>query len=229
MKNEVKVIAFVNTTKKHQDRIDNIIETWANDIDTIFYSDHQDPECGVIKVSNRDDYASGEEKQINVLNKIKDLANVDDEPLLDVYDWFFFVDDDTFINVENLNKHKEFLDDARVYGSIFNSEKDSENPMYVKGIVPKDAGFPSGGAGFLVSSKTIKLIPTFNNYQTVCGDVSAGLNFHFNGVQQCDLMFFNSQKPEFYNHRPEQIADAITYHYIKTFDDMKKLCEGKYE
>lgn len=221
-----KVICFVNTTKKHIDRIENISKTWAEKIDTVFYSDHQDPENNVIKVSNRDDYASGEEKQINVLNRLSDLTDGDDNNLLDVYDWVFFVDDDTFVNVENLEKHIDSFDEDKVYGSIFDSVKDSENPMYVNKVIPLEAKFPSGGAGFLVSASVIKGIKDFSNYHTVCGDVSAGLNFHFNQVEQVDSKLFNSQNPEFYGHSEDEIKEMISYHYIKTFEEMSKLFGG---
>lgn len=224
-----KVICFVNTTKKHIDRIQNIWQTWSDDVDTVFYSDHDDPKMNVIKVSDRDDYASGEEKQINILNYLKDLTDGDDKNILDVYDWVFFVDDDTFVNVENLEIFIQKIDRTKVYGSIFNSQKDSDNPMYVNNIIPLDAKFPSGGAGFLVSTETIAEIGEFKNYQTVCGDVSAGLNFHFNRVEQVDSSLFNSQRPEFYKHTKNQIENMISYHYIKDADDMKKLHGGRYE
>lgn len=218
-----KIICFVNTTKKHIDRIENISKTWAEKIDTVFYSDHQEPEKNVIKVSNRDDYASGEEKQINILNRLSDLTDGDDKNLLDVYDWVLFVDDDTFINVENLEKNIDSFDEGVVYGSIFDSVKDSENPMYVNKIIPLEAKFPSGGAGFLVSTSVIKNIKEFNNYHTVCGDVSVGLNFHFNGIEQVDNKLFNSQNPKFYEHSEDEINGMISYHYIKTFEEMSQL------
>lgn len=218
-----KVVCFVNTTKKHTDRINNILETWAQKIDTVFYSDHQDFERNVVKVSNRDDYASGEEKQINILNNINNFTNGEDQELLDIYNWVFFVDDDTFVNVENLEKYIQDIDENKVHGSVFDSEKDSENPMYVNNVIPKDAKFPSGGAGFLVSSKIIRLINNFSNYNTACGDVSAGLNFHFNQVEQENSDLFNSQNPEFYGHDEEQQKTMISYHYIKTLEEMQKL------
>lgn len=218
-----KVVCFVNTTKKHTDRIDNILETWAQNIDTVFYSDHQDFERNVVKISNRDDYASGEEKQINILNNINNFTNGEDQELLDIYNWVFFVDDDTFVNVENLEKYIQDIDENKVYGSVFDSEKDSENTMYVNNVIPKDAKFPSGGAGFLVSSKVIRLINNFSNYNTACGDVSAGLNFYFNQVEQENSDLFNSQNPEFYGHTEDQQKEMISYHYIKTLEEMQKL------
>jgi hypothetical protein len=224
-----KVICFVLTTKKHSDRIKNVFETWSNDVDTVFYSDHENIEMNVIKVSDRDDYASAEEKQINLLNYIKNLLNGDDKYLLEVYDWIFFVDDDTFVNVKNLKSYIQTIDQNKVYGSIFNSEKDSKNPVYLNGSIPLESKFPSGGAGFLVSSKIIKQIGEFKNYNTMFSDVGAGLNFYYNGVDQVDNSLFNSQNPEFYGHTKMQIDKMITYHYIKTFAEMKKLYEGKYE
>jgi hypothetical protein len=218
-----KVVCFVNTTKKHTDRIDNVLETWAQKIDTVFYSDHEDFEKNVLKVSNRDDYASGEEKQINILNTINNLTNGEDEIILDVYEWLFFVDDDTFVNVDNLTEYIQTLDENKVYGSVFDSEKDSENPMYVNNVVPKDAKFPSGGAGFLVSSKIVRSIQNFSNYNTSCGDVSAGLNFYFNNIDQEHSTLFNSQNPDLYNHSEETQKEMISYHYIKTLEEMQNL------
>lgn len=223
MNQEETVICFVNTTRKHTDRIENIQKTWFHKIDTVFYSDHEDLENNILKVSNRDDYASGEEKQINVLNRLKNLTDEDDNSLLDLYKWFFFVDDDTFVNVDNLREHLKFFNEDIVYGSIFDSVKDSENPVYKNGVIPKESTFPSGGAGFLVSSKVVRYIGEFKNYNTCCGDVSVGLNFFFNKVEQHNVEFFNSQNPEFYGHGEKEIEKSITYHYIKTLKEMVEL------
>lgn len=225
MNDSLNVIVFVLTTQNYPQRINNIIETWGNDIDTVFYSDHEDNIKNIIKVSNRKDYVGAEEKQINVLNNIKYYTNDEDIPLVNLYDWFFFVDDDTFVNTTILKKYVKNLSKENVYGQMFCYEKDYDNPAYSNGIVPKSAKFPSGGAGFLVSSTVLKGIETFINYMTGNGDVSAGLNFHFNNVNQVHLNLMNSQTPEVLNHDVKKIKEQISYHFIRTEEQMKKLYE----
>lgn len=225
MNEDLKAVVFVLTTENYPQRINNIIETWGKDIDTVFYSDHEDTEKNIIKVSNRKDYVGAEEKQINVLNNAKYYTNERDQLLVDVYDWFFFVDDDTFVNTANLKKHLKNLSKENVYGQMFWYEKDYDNPAYANGIVPKDAKFPSGGAGFLVSSTVLRNITSFVNYKTGNGDVSAGLNFHLNKINQVHLALTNSQTPEVLNHNEEEIREQISYHFIRTEGQMKKLYE----
>ena len=218
-----KVICFVLSTQNYSDRIKNIKETWAQDLDVVFYSDHNDPDNNVIKVSNRSDYYSAPIKQVNILNYIKELTDGEDNPLLNVYDWFFFVDDDTFVNQKILEEYIQDLDEDKVHGSIITSENDSVNPVYVNKIIDLDVAYPQGGAGFLVSSKVMKKIDTFQEYNVFHSDVIAGLNFHHNNVEYVDVSILNRETPETYDHSEEEIVSMITYHNIKTFDQMKTL------
>jgi|AP86_3_1055499.scaffolds.fasta_scaffold07009_2 hypothetical protein len=220
-----KVICFVLSTKNYSDRIKNIRRTWAKDIDTVFYSDHDDPINNVIKVSNKSDYYSAPIKQVNILNYIKELSDGDDNLLLDEYDWFFFVDDDTFVNKKKLEEYIQKLDVNKVYGSIITSENDSINPVYVNKVIDLDVQYPQGGAGFLVSSNVIRKIDKFKEYKVYHSDVAAGMNFHHNKVECVDVPILNRETPETYGHTEEEIVGMISYHNIKTFDQMKTLYE----
>jgi len=218
-----KVICFALSTKNLLERIENIQHTWGEDIDTVFYSDHEDSENNVIKVSNRSDYYSAPLKQVAILNYLKHLTNEDDISLLDEYDWIFFVDDDTFVNTKKLNEFVQDIDENKVYGSIITSENDSVNPMYVNKVIELDVQYPQGGAGFLVSSKTIKKIGEFKEYNVYHSDVIAGLNFHNNGIEYVNVPTLNRQNLEEHGHSKDMVKDMITYHNIKTFDQMKTL------
>jgi hypothetical protein len=218
-----KVICFALSTKNLLERIDNIQQTWGKDIDTVFYSDHDDPSNNVIKVSYRSDYYSAPIKQVAILNYLKDLTNGDDIPLLDDYDWIFFVDDDTFVNTSKLNEFIQDIDENKVYGSIITSENDSVNPMYVNKVIDLDVQYPQGGAGFLVSSKIVKKIGSFKEYDVYHSDVLAGLNFHNNGIEYVDVPTLNRQNLKELGHTEDMVPNMITYHNIKTFDQMKTL------
>ena len=58
-------------TQKQNDRIPNITKTWGNAKNILFYSDHEDIECNVYKVSDNTEYSSGQEKQIKVFELLK--------------------------------------------------------------------------------------------------------------------------------------------------------------
>lgn len=218
-----KVICFVLSTKNYSDRIRNIRKTWAQDLDTVFYSDHNDPINNVIKVSDKSDYYSAPIKQVNILNYIKELSDGEDNLLLDEYDWFFFVDDDTFVNQKVLESYIQDIDEDKVHGSIITSENDSINPVYVNKIIDLEVQYPQGGAGFLVSSKVLKKIGTFKEYRVFHSDVIAGLNFHYNNIEYVDVPLLNRETPEIHSHSNEQVVGMISYHNIKTFDQMKTL------
>jgi hypothetical protein len=223
MKN--KILIYIMTSRNNINRIENIMNTWGSDLDIVFYSDHEDPTKNIIKVSDRTDYASNEEKQVNALNFLKNLYDEDNIPVLDSYDWIFLIDDDTYVNFKNLQKNIENFDKKCVYGSIFDSEKDSDNPAYKNNVIPLDMKFPSGGAGYLISSETIKEFGEFENVGIGAGDLSVGFNLYRRKIEQINNQLFNSQPPRFFNHNKNQISNSISYHYIYTLEEIKELME----
>ena len=64
----MNVLYCIIHTQKQDNRIDNIINTWGKNQNLIFYSDHTIIKNNIYQVSTRNDYASGQEKQINVFN-----------------------------------------------------------------------------------------------------------------------------------------------------------------
>ena len=95
----------------------NVTETWGKNVDFFFYSDHEDFDKKIIKVSDRTDYQSNEEKHINIIQYVADNIKG--------YDWYFFCDDDTFVNTKKLESFVIDLDKSCVHlilnGGIYNS------------------------------------------------------------------------------------------------------------
>jgi hypothetical protein len=116
-------------------RIDTILSTWGKDLtDIIFYSDYEDKNKNVIKTTislNTGQYDSCPEKLYNRLRQIKEN---------NIYDWYVFVDDDTFAHTSNINNFLNTAKKDESYGS------------------PANWGYPQGGAGFILSNETIDKI-----------------------------------------------------------------------
>lgn len=182
-----------------KDRVMNLKKTWCQNIDYIIYSDHEDVSENIIKVSDRTDYHSNEEKQINMINR-----------LTDSYDWFFLCDDDTFVNTKQLHKIIPQLDKKYSYAKLITEQINPTNDIFKLEILPKGFCYMAGGDGYLLSDYIIQSIKPFKNFNTGYSDVSVGLNLYKNKVEIKDISVFR----ENYD---------IGYHRVKTFEHMNEL------
>lgn len=227
----MKILCVIKTGINHKEtRIPVLEKTWTKHIDYLYFSDYEDSEYDMIKTTNNSTYVGAGEKGINFLNMIKDIE-CNDGKILDIYDWIFYVDDDTFVNVNNLKEFIKTADKNKIYGYIFDSEKNPDNPMYQRNVISKTAKFPSGGAGVLIGSEVLNKIPKFELFVVPSfghDDVDMGLNFQMFDVEQIDPDLFNSQNPEFHSHGEDEIKKSITYHHIDA-DLMYSLYEMTYE
>lgn len=128
------------------------------------------------------------------------------------YDWYFFMDDDTFIFTDRLN---EFI-----------SKFDKNEPLYI-GNRCENYSFPiymSGGAGFLLTkSLYISLIefirknPENELLKSIYGDLSIGLWLTNLNKKVIEINTFNKTL-----HKNEDELNAcISFHYLKNEDDYK--------
>lgn len=203
----MKLLYCVVHTELHKDREKNILSTWGKDKDVIFYGDYElSNNPMLLKVSSRSDYASGEEKQINVISKLAKTHND--------YDWYYFCDNDTFVNTKLLEQFYLNCNENKVYGELANTWPEDESLFYFM-----------GGAGFLMSKKILTFLSDkiFHN-PVPWGDVSIGINFrHFEIERSDEKELFHSQPPEFYSIPYQEVKNHISFHYIKTFEDMQTL------
>jgi len=213
------VICFVLTSINLPDRIKRIENTWAKNIPTVFYSDHEDEHRNIVKVSDRNDYVDAEEKQINVVNQIRGgLKNV-----LNEYKWICFCDDDTFINTRVVFEELPYFNELCVYGSIVEYDANPSNQIYRNVQIPIRLKYPSGGAGYFVSTSLLKVSGNFKNYDTGFGDVSMGMNFHHKRVPSVNHPLFCSTSPALHFHNDDVIVTKLTYHNIRTDSEMEHL------
>jgi hypothetical protein len=201
-----KILYVLLHGSMNPDRYFNVKKTWGKDVNCLFYSDHEDTEKNIIKVSDRKDYHSNEDKHINVLHYVSN--NVKD------YEWFFFCDDDTFVNTKKLENFVDLLDKDSVHGSVLNGTWS----------VDKSLNYCSGGAGYLIHTELLhKITRHLKILNTGYSDVTLGLLLRELGIKSIDYNFFNSQPPSFYNIPVDDTSNYITFHYIKTINDMNNL------
>ena len=199
------ILFLILHTHKQQDRYKNVTETWGNDCDHLFYSDRESHENNILKVTDRDDYASNEVKFYEVIKNLPDKYSY--------FQWYFFCYNDTFINTNKFFESLELFDPKKVYGQKINTWTQDKNLHYL-----------SGGAGYLVSNEIMKILKSnIKNYNTTFADVTMGLTLRDNNIEIENFYLFKSQPPKYYNIPDEQIKNYISFHYIKSYNEMNKL------
>jgi len=193
----------------NKNRYDNVVNTWCNNINYIFYSDYVNGDKNMIKTSDNSGYDGLEEKMINIIKIIDNNYRQ--------YDWYLFCDDDTFVNVELLNKKIGNFDEKYVYGQEFHQGWSNDTSLI----------FCSGGAGTLIHKNNLMKLSSNikNNYVGCASDVSLGMN-----LRDCQIIIknsdlFYSDTPESKNISESEYKNYITFHNIRTEEDMKKIYE----
>ena len=200
-----KILYLLLHTQKHANRYDNCINTWLQGQDYLFYSDHEDLEKNILKVTDRNDYESNEEKFVNVVKTLpEEYFN---------YEWYFFVDSDTFVNTKKLVSILDTLDTNKFYGQKLCHWPGDE-----------DMDFLSGGAGKLVSHVNfMEMREKIEIKGTGLADVCMGIYMKENNKIMEHSPLFKSQPPHHYKLESKDSKDYISFHHIKNFEEMKSL------
>lgn len=203
-----KILYLLLHTQKHGDRYNNCVNTWLQGQDYLFYSDHEDLEKNIIKVSNRNDYGSNEEKFVNVVKTLP-------EEYLD-YEWYYFGDNDTFVNTKKLESILDTLDTNKFHGQKICCWSGDKDMWYL-----------SGGAGKLVSHQNyIEMRDKIEIRETGLADVCMGKYMKENGKEMEGSELFKSQPPHHYDLNFTDAKDYVSFHYIKSMEDMNNLYEN---
>jgi|688.fasta_scaffold987895_1 hypothetical protein len=210
------LFVLISTTHKNQERILSVKNTWAKHMDHLYYSDHYDADNNIIKVSDDDCYTSNEEKGINILNSLKNIKK-NNEYILDLYKWMYFVDDDTFVNYKLVFTMIKDFDEDNVYGYILNKNNNTDNPIFKHKDVPSDFSYIAGGTGFFISSKTVKQI-NFKNFKFGYTDVSMGFNFRNNNIKLVNKD--NCCRDYSKLNNINDMSHLYSFHYVTTYDSM---------
>lgn len=212
------VFIMCMTTKSYIDRQKYILDTWFNNCEMIFYSDHEDD--NTYMVCEESDYLSGVIKQTKILKDIKENKVFYKGKSIKEYKWIFFVDDDSFVNPFQLNEFCKKADEESVYGLIYPLEDPIhwfgwENPIVV-----------AGGPGILISTKNIDKIEDFSYPDgSKHGDVSATIMFRKHGFNLIHDEKFHNYEPSTYSGVDAEVTKNISYHYMKKDDIYKAYLE----
>ena len=198
----------LTTAKHHTTRVQGIVETWGREVASqlLFMSDAPGPYKNIIAL----DSPPGDiwRKQILSLRYLEQVPHAS-------FPWFFFCDDDTFVNTPALAAELATRDPSQ--NSCFCDPLNLYSPM-------PDLTYPAGGAGFAVShTALLKLFveaprcPRFD-----FSDVAVGACMRQTGCQLIQLPGLHSQPPEYYRQRGPLPTRALTFHYIQP-DRMHQL------
>jgi Fringe-like len=194
-----KILYVILHTCTRPERYDGVVNSWAKDVDFLFYADCDNEDKKIVKVSDDSTYSSNEPKHVNVIKYLVEKKYQ--------YEWFFFCDDDTFVNTKNLEQNLDYFDKNKISGSV------------LKGTWEKDRTleYCSGGAGYLIDKTLlVKISESIKNCGSGYSDVSLGVCAKETGIEFCDYEKFNSQKPEYYKRDIHTIKDMFTYHYVNS-------------
>jgi hypothetical protein len=220
--------------KKPLEQLEAVRKTWAKDVDYVMLGDPSQQGGDIIS------YPEVPENNYDYL-WIKYLAFIKRNEF--TKDWYFFCDDDTFVNVKNLKTVLEKYDPTQnvCIGSKCILNKDGTDRFgtptgfLMETIKGKDVSLPlthpSGGSGFALSKKTLQLLKEYlkgNKDIGYCYKVDAALAFWLTKIntELIHVDEFYGNVPGHFNHTEEDIKKNITYHYIKQEQmyDLYKLC-----
>jgi hypothetical protein len=187
-----------------QERRRAIKSTWGHGQDCFFCSDHNEPP-DVYQLSNRSDHGSAEIKHTHAFSHLLFLEKK--------YEWYFFCDDDTFVNAKLLINDLDRFDQGAIHGQAINCWTGDTSLVY-----------PSGGAGYLMHSKLLQKMPSIVSIpHTGYSDVTFGIHLRSSNIALKHNDGFLSQPPSFYNIDDSKVSSYYTFHYIKTSDEVRRL------
>lgn len=188
-----------------------IKNTWLKNLNYIFISDIDDEDNK--KFSENCDYSSGEEKVLNSYKFIWENYNQ--------AKWFIFCDDDTYLNINNLEK---FIKDCELqhFGCVMSKDTHPQNTIWAK--ESHDFKYYSGGAGYVFNNETLGKIHSVKvETKTGWGDAATAHIFKKLKIQlnNCDKM--NYHDPFTLNHDTDRIKRSISYHYLQNQELMNQV------
>lgn len=220
----MKIKYIVITCEKYHDtRVKSVRETWGNEENITFLSDKTIGD----DIVGFDYLIKGYE---NIWMKLYEFLkkNTDFDQ-----DWYFFTDDDTFVNKKNTNSlldgyNPESLLCLGHVGALNADATDLDGnftgfPLHT--IMGKNTELPiryvSGGAGFILSRSSMKSICNYLNtleqYQvprSYNSDVTFGFWMRNCGIVIKDIFGFWWTNPKELNHDIDVVKSSYTYHYI---------------
>ena len=203
------LISIISSYKHTKSRLKYLFDTWYKDSENvIILSDHEDKDNNIFKISDDSSYGSNVDKNFNSYKFLREnYPN---------YDFYLVLDDDTFLNYNNLKTEIQKYDTNNIYMLGFINE----------GTLPLDGSlnYCSGGAGCIFNKKTLDILSEVDNTyrRSKFADANVGFFCRDRGIKIINNEKFHPREPEYYNYDDKQIKEAVTFHYIKG-DDFYKI------
>lgn len=206
------VIFCILSCRSYAHRQSAQIATWLQGQPHVYLSDTESETS--VRLTDVQGYASNELKALAA-----PLWLIHNRP---GYPYYFFCDDDTYVNVHKVNALLSDLPQSCGYGHVLSRESDPQNPCWQR--FPALNCYLSGGAGYILPAQVLHAlaVSTYRPPTTGYGDLSLGHCFQALGTPLVNISGFHKDRPGAYGHSPFQIADAYTYHYI-TPEEMARL------
>lgn len=208
-------------------RVANLRNTFLSNQNRLFLSDTISDLDDVIGYNTPKNYSGIQDKYINFFRKYN----------FNGFEYFFFIDDDTFVNINNLNKISlPAANEAHCLYRLCYLSKDGLDyygrntgyPLHTIKNILLPVYHPSGGSGFILTRKCcIKIQEYLNNLEynkipiSDHGDVTIGF-----WLRECNVNMIPSNQlwyttpTELYNDEvntfnEQSESDFITFHYVK--------------
>lgn len=134
------------------------------------------------------------------------------------YDWFFFMDDDTFVYIDRLKNHLRKYDPTEpiMDGRLLDHVRHTQWGIYHSG----GAGISMTAPVFHFLEKFLKQKPFGYDPPHWCGDICIGYWTRFFVKQNHDAFH-----PDMYDPQKHNMESAITFHYLRKREDYLFLAE----
>lgn len=196
-----RIYCFMMTQSSRKRRFQAVFNTWGRKCDHLLIaSDKSNPKLNTVKMKTNSTYKDLWNKLNETLQYISDTTNEFQD-----YDWYFKVDDDTFVIIENLIKFltsQEVQAKSRdnlplIYGRrfawpilkalkffpTFFGQESQQNQQFKDLFYDKVKEgerliYPSGGAGYIMNRQyATLLLSTFKSKQTLRGIPDEGASY----------------------------------------------------
>lgn len=200
-------------------RVNAIRSSWARQADVIFLSDIPRSDT-IIGFATPSTHAGIQEKYVRLFKRF-DFRN---------YKYFFFCDDDTFINTGLYDSvqlpHTCFCFCRIGYLGIHGEDLEGHPTGYdfttIRGTgTHRPLFYPGGGAGFIIDLEGVAKIqhillglPDADIPRSDHGDVTLGFWIRLAGLQLVHSSLLNYARPDNFAHAADDIRRNLSYHYV---------------
>lgn len=209
-----------------EDRVKSIKNSWGKYVNVVYLTDSKFEEDNLVGYDTPKNYDGIQEKYYNFFLNYN----------FNNYKYFFFLDDDTFVNLDNLinlelpTPDKMFCIGRELHLNKNGTDKWGNFTGYPMNKLKNNGSelpliYPSGGSGYIVSNKSVveiqKYLNSLRENRPISGHSDVSIGFW---LRNCGVEFISSN--QFWWDTPNNLilnkwenfnndGTFITYHYVK--------------